>query len=474
MFMLKNTLIFGLLFFLFGMMVFSMIPESFAEAYWGNLKVDIDESYRFEGPKTDVIIIEAELTNNDNDPIDIFSFYIQLEDSKHREFDHANYRELIDKGHNVTERKCPYVFSIDINPGISEDLDICFEVPKDHVEFTLSFYEHDPDNCRSPTYGSCQEKHTRIIVNAPSPKTSSSTSSSSQYTPPTTSSNVNSDITINFGTDSPGCETSNSCFTPYRLTVGKGSTVSWYNADTAAHTVTSGSAGNGPDGSFDSGMMMSKSTYSATFNRDGSFNYFCLIHPWMEGQVIIQRGGTIVGETTPQFIPQDTTPPKILKPTDIEINAESQYGAKVIFKVLTIDDTDSIVNPSCNRNSGSLFETGETKVTCNAMDSSGNRAIPVSFTVTVIPLKSAIPDWVKNVASYWCDNAIDDTSFVEGIQYLIDNNIITVSAQSSTSNSQEIPDWIKNNACWWSSGAISDDEFATGIEYLVKQGIISV
>ena len=108
------------------------------------------------------------------------------------------------------------------------------------------------------------------------------------------------------------------------------------------------------------------------------------------------------------------------------------------------------------------------------MDSSGNRAIPVSFTVTVIPLKSAIPDWVKNVASYWCDNAIDDTSFVEGIQYLIDNNIITVSAQSSTSNSQEIPDWIKNNACWWSSGAISDDEFATGIEYLVKQGIISV
>jgi len=108
------------------------------------------------------------------------------------------------------------------------------------------------------------------------------------------------------------------------------------------------------------------------------------------------------------------------------------------------------------------------------MDSSGNRAIPISFIVYVNPLETAIPDWVKTVASFWCDDAIDDGSFVEGIQYLIDNNIIVVLTQSGGGESQEIPSWVKNNACWWSQGTISDDDFASGIEYLVKQGIIRV
>ncbi len=454
----------------------SFIPISYAEPYWGNLKVDIDESYRFEGPKTDVIIIEAELTNNDNDPIDIWSFYIQLEDSKHREFNHANYRELIDKGHNVTERKCPYVSSIDINPGISEDLDICFEVPKDHVEFTLSFYEHEPDRCRSPTYGTCQEKHTKIIVNAPSPKSSSpqSSSSSSQYTPPSIKSNSNNgDITINVDTAVPGCEESNSCYTPNKFFAGKGSTITWYNEDSAAHTVTSGTPSNGPDGVYDSGLMMSGNSYSVTFSRDGVSNYFCMVHPWMTGQVIIQRGGSIIGDT-PQIIPKDTTPPKILKPTDIVVDAESEYGAKVDYQVLTIDDTDSIVRPSCSPNPNSLFSIGKTTVSCNAMDSSGNRAIPVSFSVTVNPQKTIIPDWVKNVASFWCSDAIDDAAFIDGIKYLINNGVIVVSSQSGLGISQDIPQWVKNTACWWSEGSISDDEFASGIEFLVKQGIIRV
>ncbi len=65
-------------------------------------------------------------------------------------------------------------------------------------------------------------------------------------------------------------------------------------------------------------------------------------------------------------------------------------------------------------------------------------------------------------------------SFIEGIQYLIDNNIIIVSASSGYGSSQEIPSWIKNNACWWSQGLISNSDFANGIEYLVREGIIRV
>ena len=175
-------------------------------------------------------------------------------------------------------------------------------------------------------------------------------------------------------------------------------------------------------------MMTSEDRVAITFNDDGTYNYFCMVHPWMEGQVVIQRSGPILGES-PQITPRDTTPPKILQPTDIIVDAESQYGAKVVYEVLVIDETDQIVRPSCSPNSGTLFSIGDTRVTCNAMDSSGNRANPISFTVTVNPIQTTIPEWVKNMASFWCDDAIDDGSFVEGIQYLIDNNVIVVTAQ---------------------------------------------
>lgn len=198
-----------------------------------------------------------------------------------------------------------------------------------------------------------------------------------------------------------------------------------------------------------------------------------MLHPWMSGQIVVKRNAPIIGEI-PQLATKDTTPPKILKPVDVVVDAETQYGTKVTYQILTIDDIDSIVRPSCNPISGSLFAIGQTKVTCNAMDSSGNRATPISFTITVNPLKTSIPNWVKNVASFWCDNSIDDGSFIEGIQYLIDNKVIVVSTHSGVGGSQEIPQWVKNNACWWSKGSISDSDFASGIEYLVKEGIIRV
>jgi plastocyanin len=283
-------------------------------------------------------------------------------------------------------------------------------------------------------------------------------------------------VEISRDTAVPGCEETRSCYDPYRITAGKYSTITWYNADAAFHTVTSGSASNGPDGEFGSGMMGPGDSFSFRFTDDGTFNYFCMIHPWMEGQIVISRGGeSISPPSTSPSVTTDTTPPKILKPSNIVADADDHKGVRVNFDVLGIDETDEIVRPSCNPSSGALFGIGTTSVTCNAIDSSGNRASAVSFSITVNPPQISIPNWVKNVAEFWCSDKIEDGSFIEGIQYLIDNDIIIVSTSSSGSgSSQGIPDWVKNNACWWSEGLISDTDFAAGIEFLVKEGIIRV
>ncbi|HSA77223.1 MAG TPA: plastocyanin/azurin family copper-binding protein [Nitrosarchaeum sp.] len=92
-------------------------------------------------------------------------------------------------------------------------------------------------------------------------------------------------VTIPAGTSSPGCETTNECYTPASVTINVGDTVEWDNVDTAAHTVTGGSPADGPSGVFDSSLVMGKAKYSHTFDKAGSYDYFCMVHPWMVGNV---------------------------------------------------------------------------------------------------------------------------------------------------------------------------------------------
>ena len=86
-----------------------------------------------------------------------------------------------------------------------------------------------------------------------------------------------------------------------------------------------------------------------------------------------------------------------------------------------------------------------------------------------------IPDWIKNNARWWTMNQISDSEFVQGIEFMIREKIITIpNLTSGGSQSDVIPEWIKNNAGWWAEGIISDQEFADSIEFLVKNGIIRV
>lgn len=92
-------------------------------------------------------------------------------------------------------------------------------------------------------------------------------------------------VEIPKGTASPGCETSNACFSPASLTINAGDTIEWTNVDTAAHTVTGGSPANGPSGVFDSSLIMGGASFENTFDEAGSYDYFCMVHPWMVGDI---------------------------------------------------------------------------------------------------------------------------------------------------------------------------------------------
>lgn len=99
---------------------------------------------------------------------------------------------------------------------------------------------------------------------------------------------MESSVSIPEGSSTPGCEADNACYFPAETTVSVGGTVTWTNDDTAAHTVTSGTPTDGPDGMFDSSIIMSGATFEYTFEEAGQYDYFCIVHPWMTGKVSVE------------------------------------------------------------------------------------------------------------------------------------------------------------------------------------------
>ena len=103
-----------------------------------------------------------------------------------------------------------------------------------------------------------------------------------------------SEVTIEAaaGSGAPGCEdTAEGCYIPSTATVDVGGVVIFSNTDSAAHTFTSGDP-TMPDTVqvlFDSGLAMAGSTFEWSPTEVGTVPYFCMVHPWMQGIIIVQE-----------------------------------------------------------------------------------------------------------------------------------------------------------------------------------------
>jgi len=92
------------------------------------------------------------------------------------------------------------------------------------------------------------------------------------------------------GSETPGCEPD--CFIPSTATVEVGAIVTWDNTDGgAAHTASAGNPTDGPSGVWDSSLIMAGQSYSYTTDTAGTFDYYCMVHPWMEGTLIVEEAG---------------------------------------------------------------------------------------------------------------------------------------------------------------------------------------
>jgi len=94
------------------------------------------------------------------------------------------------------------------------------------------------------------------------------------------------------GGSSGTCVVSNNCFNPSVTTILPGDTLTWINTDSVFHTVTSKPTESQIGALFDRSISPGNSI-SIIFNSPETINYFCKIHPWLVGQVIIGSGSPI-------------------------------------------------------------------------------------------------------------------------------------------------------------------------------------
>jgi len=108
----------------------------------------------------------------------------------------------------------------------------------------------------------------------------------------------------------------------------------------------------------------------------------------------------------------------------------------------------------------------------------GNNIVPQSTAAvsSTSGAPSPIPSWIKNNAKLWSSGNMDDSTFAQGIQYLIQQKIVNISSThsgQSTAAGVKIPQWVRNDASSWSSNQIDDSTFVGALQYLIQNGVIS-
>jgi predicted secreted protein with PEFG-CTERM motif len=191
------------------------------------------------------------------------------------------------------------------------------------------------------------------------------------------------------GSSTPGCEPD--CFLPATVTIGVGGMVEFVNGDNAAHTSTAGTPQDGPSGVWDSSLVMVGMSFTTPALEAGEYPYFCMVHPWMTGLVIVEEeshddhameemdhsdmGGMEMATLTAADIAisvNDGAAAGEKVAIDVTIN-----GEHVNYDIVATHNGETILDESDNHS-----HTGEGSHTTSALSADASDDNPIDVTVT--------------------------------------------------------------------------------------------
>lgn len=163
------------------------------------------------------------------------------------------------------------------------------------------------------------------------------------------------------GSSQPGCEETNLCFIPAVATANVGDKIIFLNGDDAPHTSTSGSPTSGPNGIWDSGLQQPGVDFVFIATDPGKYDYFCMVHPWMVGQLQIFAQGEDssdilekIGMTTDNFesmiYGEELPELSMIEPSAVSqvfaniVTNDAQKGEPLVIEIEFLDADGLVIN----------------------------------------------------------------------------------------------------------------------------------
>ena len=192
------------------------------------------------------------------------------------------------------------------------------------------------------------------------------------------------------GSATPGCEPD--CFIPATVTIGVGGQVTFANNDNAAHTSTAGTPADGPSGVWDSSLVMVGQSYTTPELDEGEYPYFCMVHPWMTGMVIVEAEGESHDDHAGHDDHGDEGKMEMQTLTAADISIDVADGAKAGERVsidVTISGSHVNYDIVATQNGETILDesgvhshTGEGNHVTSALSADASDDSPIDVTVT--------------------------------------------------------------------------------------------
>ena len=185
------------------------------------------------------------------------------------------------------------------------------------------------------------------------------------------------------GSSTPGCEPD--CFLPATVTIGVGGSVEFVNNDNAAHTSTAGTPTDGPSGVWDSSLVMMGTSFTTPALDAGEYPYFCMVHPWMAGLVIVEEEAhddhgddhgsmEMVSLTAADIAISVNDGAKAGEKVAIDVTINGEH---VNYDIVATHNGETILDESDNHS-----HTGEGSHTTSALSADASDDNPIDVTVT--------------------------------------------------------------------------------------------
>jgi len=137
----------------------NFIQQSYASTDVEEIELELQGWKKIELDKSDLFVLKITSFNNGKYASDFFWDYIYLVDSQKRTFEPEHYLDLRVKDYPITRNDCPSVLYTTINPGLSAEEILCYEIPKVIGDsFSLDLYNTAIELCDGPFGRDCTIK----------------------------------------------------------------------------------------------------------------------------------------------------------------------------------------------------------------------------------------------------------------------------------------------------------------------------